>query len=99
MDQLSCSNQSAQSQQSGSSAALDQLSYNNQSAQLQYISSPAAISQLLCSGAALSTLVAVCRPSCNVSAHLHYTVNSLAGKAPLGQIVSLLLRTLSNLSL
>ena len=69
---------------SGSSAALDQLSYGNQSAQLQNISSPAAISQLVCSGAALFTLVAVCGLSCNVSAHLHYTVNSLAGKALLG---------------
>ncbi len=84
MDQLSYSVQSAQPHQSGSSAALEQLSYNDQSAQLQYISSPAAISQLVCSGAALFTLVAVCRLSCTVSAHLQYTVNSLAGKAPLG---------------
>ncbi len=84
MDQLSYSNQSAQPHQSGSSAALDQLSYNIQSAQLQYISSPAAISQLVCSGAALYTLVPVCRLSRNVSARLHNTVNSLAGKAQLG---------------
>ena len=35
----------------------------------------------MCSGAVLLTLVAVCQLSCNVSAHLQYTVNSLAGKA------------------
>ena len=83
MDQLIYCNQSAQPQQSGSSAALDQVSYQIQSAQLWYISSPAAISQLVCSCAALSTLVAVCQLSCDVSAHLQYTVNSLAGKAEL----------------
>ncbi len=73
------SNQSAQSHQSGSSAALDQLSYNNQSAQLQYISSPAAISQFVCSGAALFTLVAVCRLSCNVSGQESAHLCHLAG--------------------
>ncbi len=83
MDQLIYCNQSAQPPQSGSSAALDQVSYQIQSAQLRYISSPAAISQLVCSGAALLPLVAVCQLSCNVSAHLQYTVNSLAGKAEL----------------
>ena len=48
MHHLCDSNQSAQPQQLGSSAARDQPSYHNQSAQLQYIDSSAAISVLKC---------------------------------------------------
>ena len=81
MNQLIHCKESAQSQLSGSSAALDQVSYQIQSAQLRYISSPAAISQFVCSAATRLTLVAVRQLSCNLSAHLQYTVNSLAGKA------------------
>ena len=94
MNQLIYCNQSAQPQQSGSSAALDQVSYQIQSAQLQYISSLAAISQLVCSGARNIDF------GSSVSAELQCVSSSAIHLLErLDKIVSLLLRTLSDLFL
>ena len=73
MNPLSYSNQSAQPQQAGSSAALT-------SAQLsQAVSSAAAISQLVCSGAAFHIGRSVSAELQCVSSSA-YAVNLLAGK-------------------
>ena len=74
MNPLSYSNQSAQPQQAGSSAALT-------SAQLsQAVSSAAAVSQLVCSGAAFLHIGRSVSAELRCVSSSAYAVNLLAGK-------------------